>query len=140
MPSKSIAALALASGHTRLPVLRDGEVVGLLHTKELLTFLAAGEVDWRALVRPIVSVSPEDPLLSVLRLLQRRRSHLAIVLARDRTPLGVVTLEDILEEVLGDLYDEDDDQAVIQLLAARGKVSGMETPALQRKGSRPSTT
>jgi CBS domain containing-hemolysin-like protein len=54
--------------------------------------------------------------------------------------LGVVTLEDILEEVLGDLYDEDDDQAVIQLLAARGKVSGMPTPALQRKGSRLSTT
>lgn len=134
MPSQAVANLALASGHTRLPVLRDGEVVGLLHTKELLTFMAAGEVDWRALVRPIVSVAPEDPLLSVLLLLQRRRSHLAIVLARDRTPLGVVTLEDILEEVLGDLYDEDDDQAVIQLLAARGKVSGMVTPAAQRNG------
>ena len=125
MTPQAIAEIALASRHTRLPVLQDGEVIGLLHTKELLAFLAAGEVDWRALVRPIVSVGPDDPLLGVLRLLQGRRSHLAIVLSGDRTPLGLVTLEDIFEEVLGDLYDEDDDQAVIQLLAARGKVRGL---------------
>ena len=47
---------------------------------------------------------------------------MGIVMALDRTSLGVVTLEDILEEVLGDLYDEDDDRAVERLLAARGKL------------------
>lgn len=119
---QSLADLALASGHTRLPILRDREVIGVLHTKELLTFLAAGERDWRTLVRPAVTVRPDEPLLGVLRLLQARRSHMAIVMRIDGVPLGVVTLEDILEEVLGDLYDEDDDRAVERLLAARGKL------------------
>jgi len=119
---QSLSDLALASGHTRLPILREGEVSGVLHTKELLTFLAAGERDWRTLVRPAVTVGPEDALLSVLRLLQTRRSHMGIVIDRGGAPVGIVTLEDILEEVLGDLYDEDDDRAVERLLAARGKL------------------
>lgn len=119
---QALADLVLVSGHTRLPILRDQEVTGVLHTKELLAFLAAGERDWRTLVRPAVTVGPDEPLLSVLRLLQSRRSHMAIVMTIDRLPLGVVTLEDILEEVLGDLYDEDDDRAVERLLAARGKL------------------
>jgi putative hemolysin len=119
---QSLANLALTSGHTRLPILRNGEVSGVLHTKELLTFLAAGERDWRTLVRPAVTVGPDDPLLGVLRLLQVRRSHMGIVMGRDGAPVGIVTLEDILEEVLGDLYDEDDDRAVERLLAARGKL------------------
>jgi putative hemolysin len=97
-------------------------VSGVLHTKELLRFLAAGERDWRTLVRPAVTVGPEDPLLSVLRLLQTRRSHLGIVIGREGAPVGIVTMEDILEEVLGDLYDEDDDRAVERLLATRGKL------------------
>jgi putative hemolysin len=122
MLPQSLADLALTSGHTRLPIIRDGEVSGVSHTKELLTFLAAGERDWRTLVRPAVTVGPEDALLSVLRLLQTRRSHMGIVIDRGGAPVGIVTLEDILEEVLGDLYDEDDDRAVERLLAARGKL------------------
>jgi putative hemolysin len=118
----ALSDLALSSGHTRLPVVRNGTVVGLLHTKELLRFLAAGQRDWRPLVRPITTVTPEQSLLGVLRLLQHRRTHLAVVTDGGGAPAGVVTLEDILEEVLGDLYDEDDDGSVEQLLAARGKL------------------
>lgn len=122
MSPQSLSDLALASGHTRLPILRNGEISGVLHTKELLPFLAAGERDWRTLLRPPMTVGPKTRCLSVLRLLQTRRSHLGIVIDRGGTPVGIVTLEDILEEVLGDLYDEDDDRAVERLLAARGKL------------------
>lgn len=125
---QAISELALSSGHTRLPIIKDGDVIGLLHTKELLMFLAAGEHDWRTLVRPTVSVRLEDPLLRVLRLLQTRRSHLAIVAGPSSVPLGIVTIEDILEEVLGDLYDEDDDRAVAKLLAVRGKLKSAAIP------------
>lgn len=130
MSPQSLSDLALASGHTRLPILRNGEAIGVLHTKELLAFLAAGERDWRTLVRPPVIVGPEDALLGVLRLLQTRRSHMGIVVDRGGAPAGIVTLEDILEEVLGDLYDEDDDRAVERLLAARGKLKDV---AMQRR-------
>lgn len=118
----ALADLAHACGHTRLPVVRDGAAAGLLHTKELMAFLAAGQQDWRTLVRPITVVGPDDSLLGVLQLLQRRRTHLAVVSTHQADTLGIVTLEDILEEVLGDLYDEDDDRAVEQLLAARGRL------------------
>jgi putative hemolysin len=47
---------------------------------------------------------------------------MGIVTGAEGAPVGIVTLEDILEEVLGDLYDEDDDRAVERLLAARGKL------------------
>lgn len=47
---------------------------------------------------------------------------MGIVIGREGAPVGIVTLEDILEEVLGDLSDEDDDRAVARLLAARGKL------------------
>jgi putative hemolysin len=128
MSSQAIAELALSSGHTRLPVVKAGDVIGLLHTKELLAFFAAGERDWGTLVRPTVSVGIEDRLMHVLRLLQARRSHLAIVVGIERAPLGIVTIEDILEEVLGDLYDEDDDRAVARLLAVRGKLKSAAIP------------
>jgi len=128
--AQSVRELALACGHTRLPIVRDGGVIGVLHTKELLAFLAAGERDWRTLVRPAVTVGPDDALLPVLRLLQARRSHMGVVLDRGGLPIGIVTLEDILEEVLGDVYDEDDDRAVERLLAARGKLKeAMVLPA-----------
>jgi putative hemolysin len=128
MSPQAIAELALSSGHTRLPVVKAGDVIGLLHTKELLTFFAAGERDWGTLVRPTVSVGLEDRLMHVLRLLQARRSHLAIVVGIEGAPLGIVTIEDILEEVLGDLYDEDDDRAVARLLALRGKLKSATIP------------
>lgn len=140
MRPQPLTDMALASGHTRLPVLSGREVNGILHTKELLMCLAAGERDWRTLVRPAVTVGPEDPLLSVLRLLQARQSHMGIVMGPDGVPLGIVTLEDILEEVLGDLYDEDDDRAVERLMAARGKLKDVALrPDLGRPGRTPAT-
>jgi len=53
------------------------------HKRSQRMFLAAGQQDWRTLVRPAVTVGPEDALLGVLRLLQTRRSHMGIVIDRE---------------------------------------------------------
>ncbi len=106
-----VEAVVLASGHTRLPVLKDDFVQGVLNTKEFITLIKLGETDWERIVRPMVKVLDTDPLLKVLRLLQEKRSHLATVYSASRR-LGIVTMEDIIEEVIGDVFDEDDDGAL----------------------------
>lgn len=110
------------SGHTRLPVLDESgkKVVGILHTKEFLSFVDSGNTDWQSIVRPAAHVRLEDELLAVLRNLQSHRQHMAVI-TRPGEPLGLVTVEDILEEIVGDLFDEDDDGLVRSLLAQRSR-------------------
>lgn len=112
-----VAETVLSSGHTRLPVLRDGRVIGLLHTKEFITLLATGESHWQGLVRPVLHIREDALALAALRAMQSQRSHLCIVINAKDEPVGIVTLEDIIEEVVGEIYDEDDDGRVRRLLA-----------------------
>ncbi|MAM85633.1 MAG: hemolysin [Acidobacteria bacterium] len=119
--AEEVMSVVVKSGHTRLPVCEaNGSVTGLLHTKEFMAFRLAGEHQWHSLVRSVLSARRGDPLLKVLRAMQERRSHLAMVYRLDGSPLGVVTLEDIIEEVFGDVFDEDDDQMLGRLLT-RGR-------------------
>jgi putative hemolysin len=83
-------------------------VVGLLHTKEFIAFRARGGEDWSPLVRPIVRMDAKTTLLGALRMLQSARSHMAVVLS-GTTPTGILTLEDVFEEVVGEIHDEADD-------------------------------
>ncbi len=116
--AEDVMSVVVKSGHTRLPVCdARGAVTGLLHTKEFMGFRLAGEDDWPTLVRPALTARVGDPLLKVLRAMQERRSHLAIVYGSDGSPGGVVTLEDIIEEVFGEVFDEDDDQMLGRLLS-----------------------
>jgi putative hemolysin len=117
-PAADVERLVLTSGHTRLPVLRDGEIVGLLHTKEFSALRAYGAEDWSPLVRPIVHIDAKATLLAALRALQSARSHMAVVRSGS-TPIGIVTLEDVFEEVVGDIRDEDDDGLVQRLRVRR---------------------
>ncbi len=108
---EEVTSVALQSGHTRLPVCgssESGDVVGILHTKELMVFADTGNLEWKRLLRPPVILRSDLRVLSALRVLQDKKSHMAIVYSEDNLLLGIVTLEDILEEVVGDIYDEDD--------------------------------
>ena len=117
MVTNEVVGFVVASGHTRLPVTDQGEVVGILHTKEFMAYLSTGAENWQSLIRPVLKVNENDSILKVLRMMQEKRSHMSIVLHSDKSIAGLATLEDIIEEIVGDIFDEDDDGAVKRILA-----------------------
>jgi putative hemolysin len=118
---EDVTQLVVSSGHTRLPVQDNGHVAGLLHTKEFIALKESGESNWNPLIRSVLLIQPTDSALGVMRLLQDKRNHMAVVVSPVGERLGIVTLEDILEEVVGDIFDEDDDQRVQKVYAAKVK-------------------
>jgi putative hemolysin len=112
-----VVSAVIRSGHTRLPVFQEGKVVGLLHTKEFNALLTTAPQSWQRLIRPVIQVKESELALKALRQMQEKRSHIAIVIDQFANPLGIVTLEDIIEEIVGDIYDEDDDGRMTKLIA-----------------------
>ncbi len=110
------------SGHTRLPVVDDEEkVIGLLHTKEFITLVGSGDSDWSSIIRPILRMDQNDDALKGLRMMQDKRSHLALVCKSEDDILGIITMEDVLEEIIGEISDEDDDGLMKRLLSLRSR-------------------
>jgi CBS domain containing-hemolysin-like protein len=114
--ARRVAEVATASGHTRLPLVEpDGGLdapVGVINVKDLLpAFVHGREIDLRAIARPLARV-PESALVDeVLRELRRGRKHIALVVDEHGTTVGLVTLEDILEEIVGEIEDEFDPES-----------------------------
>jgi CBS domain containing-hemolysin-like protein len=105
----------IKSGHTRLPVYGEShdEVVGILHIKDMLQELARGAHAGRRpiaeLLRPPFYVPESKPVDDLLQEFQRSRNHIAIVMDEFGGVSGVVTIEDVLEEIVGEIADEHDD-------------------------------
>lgn len=99
--------------YSRLPVYKDSldEVVGILNTKDLIPYLNEGEqFNWHNLLRQPYFV-PEPKLIEdLLREFQQKRIHFAVVVDEFGGTSGIVTMEDILEEVIGDIRDEFDEE------------------------------
>jgi putative hemolysin len=117
MTTNDVLGLVVASGHTRLPVCDDNNFVGILHTKEFMAYLSTGAENWFSLIRPGLKVRDTDSILKILRQMQEKRSHMSIVHDREGAVVGLATLEDIIEEIVGDIFDEDDDGAIKRMLA-----------------------
>lgn len=113
-----VLSVVIKSGHTRLPVLKENEVIGILHSKEFITFISSGDENWQKIIRPVIRISPAERILKTLRQMQEKKSHMALV-ENNSDLLGIVTLEDIIEEVVGDIYDEDDDGMLRRVMGQR---------------------
>ncbi len=117
LPADQIVKEVLASGHTRLPLYRDDldNVVGILHAKDMLQALSKVSGDFSALniskiAREAWFVPETTSVVKQLRLFQQKREHFALVVDEYGALMGVLTLEDILEEIVGDIQDEYDEQ------------------------------
>lgn len=99
---------------SRLPVYHDNmdQIVGVLNMKDLLPYMnEPADFDWLKLLRPPFFVPENKKIDDLLHEFRQNRSHLAVVVDEFGGSNGIVTLEDILEEVFGDLQDEFDDEA-----------------------------
>ena len=100
------------SGFSRVPVYRDSldNVLGILYIKDLLAHLGKKEnFDWKSLVRPAFFVPENKKIDDLMKEFQAKKNHLAIVVDEYGGTCGIVTLEDIIEEVVGDIKDEFDE-------------------------------
>lgn len=106
-----LAALSASSGHSRIPLVTDDTIVGFVHAKDLLTIddpaELASPVD-RTLIRRMLVVSPDRALRDVLFAMRRAQIHVAAVRDPVAGRVGMVTLEDVLEAIVGDILDETD--------------------------------
>lgn len=101
----------ITTGYSRMPVYQDSldTIVGMIHSKDLLPHLDDPTFDWHTIVRPAYYV-PENKLVDdLLKEFQQKRVHFAVLVDEFGGTSGIVTLEDIMEEIIGDIKDEFDE-------------------------------
>jgi putative hemolysin len=99
--------------YSRLPVYKNSldELAGMIHTRDLIAWLSQpDDFDWHSLLRPAYFVHEHKLIENLMQEFQQKRIHFAIVVDEFGGTSGIVTLEDILEEVIGDIRDEFDDE------------------------------
>ena len=114
-PPESIIDGVLKSGHTRIPIWKDSpeNIIGILHAKDLLKELQknrgdASRIDLDEIISPPWFVPDTRPVADQLNAFLRRKMHFALVVDEYGEVMGLVTLEDIIEEIVGDISDEHD--------------------------------
>jgi Mg2+/Co2+ transporter CorB len=129
-PPGEILAAMLSSGHSRAPLYRTEpeNIIGVLHNKDLLAAIAGADgkieaVDMGAIVREAWFIPETTSLKDQLAAFLKRRTHFALVVDEYGALQGLVTLEDILEEIVGEIEDEHDTAPAGVAAAADGSVS-----------------
>jgi putative hemolysin len=108
---EEIAAIVLKSGHRRFPLYdaSPDDIIGVLHTHDLLRAMLDGApVDLRDMARPPKFIPETKPVDELLPFFQRERTHMALVINEYGGIEGLLTLEDVIEEIVGEIVDEHD--------------------------------
>ena len=103
------------NGYSRIPVFADNmdNVSGVLYVKDLLPYLERKSFNWTSLIREPFFVPENKKLDDLLLEFQNKKNHLAIVVDEFGGTSGIVTLEDVIEEIVGDISDEFDDEDLV---------------------------
>jgi magnesium and cobalt transporter len=110
-PPDRFIPLVIETAHSRFPVIGDGkdDVIGILLAKDLLRYYAGEEeFDVRDMLRPAVFIPESKPLNVLLKEFRKNRNHIAIVVDEYGGVAGLITIEDVLEQIVGDIEDEYD--------------------------------
>ena len=112
---KDIINLITSEGYSRIPVYQDDidNVVGILYIKDLLPYIDKSAFKWQSLMREPYFVPENKKLDDLLNEFKAKKNHLAIVVDEYGGTSGLITLEDIIEEIVGDISDEFDDEDII---------------------------
>jgi putative hemolysin len=115
-PFPEVLALILEAGYSRMPVYEEHQdnVVGILYIKDLLPHInEAADFDWKTLIRKPFFIPENKKIDDLLREFQSMKMHMAVVVDEYGGASGIVTLEDVLEEIVGDITDEFDDDEIV---------------------------
>jgi len=112
---KKVLSEIVKKGFSRNPVYHENidTIVGVLYAKDLLPHLSKTNFKWQALLREPIFVPENKKLDDLLKEFQEKKTHLAVVVDEYGGTSGIVTLEDIIEEIVGDITDEFDDEDLL---------------------------
>lgn len=108
---QEVGALFVENGYSRLPVYHEtiDNIIGVIHQKDFYKARVRGEDRLAMIKSPVVYTTPNTKIFKLLRILQMNKVHMAVVVDEYGGTEGIVTLEDILEELVGEIWDEHDE-------------------------------
>ncbi|MGJ8683849.1 MAG: gliding motility-associated protein GldE [Nonlabens sp.] len=115
MEFKDIIAEVISNGYSRIPVFKESidQITGVLYVKDLLPYIDRKNFEWTKLLREAYFVPENKKLDDLLQEFQEQKKHLAIVVDEYGGTSGLISLEDIIEEIVGDISDEFDDENLV---------------------------
>ena len=121
-PIEKLLQLVIKKGHSRFPVYADNvdDIIGILHVKDLLSSWGEKHINLQDIVRKPYFIPETKKISHLLTELRDKKSHMAIVIDEYGGVAGLVTIEDIIEEIIGEIRDEYDDDEILMVATDEG--------------------
>lgn len=115
---EEIAKIFKYTGFSRLPVFEDDldNILGVLNQKDFHNYIIGADKDLSELIKPVVFVAPSMKIAVLLKKMQAAKTHIAVIVDEYGGTMGIVTMEDIIEELVGEIYDEHDGMETQEIL------------------------